>query len=122
MGPLLPRVVAAVGLAFAGLLAWSNQREVARHDPRRNNGPNGVVLLTAAWCGYCKAERHALLAAGVPFRELDVEADGEGRRAYRAVGGRGIPITVIGQDVVFGFDTRRLNALLGERGYAVNLQ
>ncbi len=119
---LLLKLAAAVVLAFGGLLAWSNQRATARHDPRRSNGPNDVVLLSAEWCGYCQAEKRALTAAQVPFRELDVEHDSEGRQAYDAVGGHGIPVTVIGKDIVFGFDASRLNRLLAARGYQVNLQ
>jgi glutaredoxin len=117
----LLKVGGAVGLAFVVLLMWTNKRETERHDPRRNNPDNSVVLLSATWCGYCEQEKQGLLAANVPFRELDVETSEEGEDAYRAVGGHGIPVTVIGKDVVFGFDAERLNTLLRERGYQVNL-
>jgi glutaredoxin len=119
--PLL-KLFAGIALGFGLLLAWSHQRAVERHDPRRTNGASDILLLSASWCGYCKSERRALVAAGVPFRELDVEDSDEGRNAYESVGGHGVPVTVIGQELVFGFDASRINDLLGARGYKVNLQ
>lgn len=111
----------AVALAFIVLLSWTNKREAERNDPRRDNPDNSVILLSATWCGYCAQEKEALVAAKVPFRELDVEDSEEGEDAYNAVGGHGIPVTVIGKDVVHGFDPPRLTSLLRARGYQVNL-
>jgi len=121
MSGVMLKLGGAVGLAFVVLLMWTNKREVERHDPRRDNPDDAVILLSASWCGYCAQEKEALIAAKVPFRELDVEGSEEGEDAYRAVGGNGIPVTVIGKDVVFGFDPDRLTSLLRERGYQVNL-
>lgn len=122
MSDFVLKLGGAVALAFVVLLLWTNKREVERHDPRRNNPDNSVILLSATWCGYCEQEKAALVAAKVPFRELDVEGSDEGEDAYRAVGGHGIPVTIIGKDIVFGFDPGRLNSLLRSRGYQVNLQ
>ena len=36
-------------------------------------------------------------------------------------GSKFVDLTVIGKEVVFGFDTERLNTLLRARGYQVNL-
>ena len=51
-----------------------------------------VVLYVTDWCGYCKATRRFLDEKGVPFREFDIEKDAQARKAYEALGGRGIPI------------------------------
>jgi len=122
VNPTLLKLFAGVALVFGLLLAWSNHKAVMRSDPRRNQADSDITLLSASWCGYCKSERRALIAANVPFRELDVEQDEEGTKAYEALGGHGIPVTVIGKEVVHGFDTQRLNQLLVARGYPVNLQ
>nr|WP_305118992.1 glutaredoxin domain-containing protein [Tahibacter harae] len=77
--------------------------------------------MAADWCGYCKRLRAALSAAGVPHRVLDIEDGGEGEGAYFAISRGGVPVTVIGQEIVHGYDTRRLNELLRAQGHEVNL-
>ena len=57
------------------------------------------------------------IAAAV-FRLLDIETP-EGARAMQALGARAVPVTVIGQDVVRGYDTRALNERLIPLGYRV---
>ena len=107
-------------IAFASF-AWLKQRETARHDPRRSMGSNDIVMLSASWCGYCAKLRAGLELAHVPFTELDIEDSVEGERAYQAVGGHGVPITIIGKVVVRGYDADQLSELISRRGYTVRL-
>lgn len=117
----LKLLVIAGALLVAGLV-WQKNRETARADPRQHTGQNGIVMLGAEWCGYCKRLKAGLEAAGVPYTELDVEDGGTGQEAFAALGGRGVPVTVIGQQVVHGYNTARLGQLLSERGHAVELK
>ncbi|MEO8670166.1 MAG: glutaredoxin domain-containing protein [Tahibacter sp.] len=120
MTPL--KLLLGVALIAIASIAWMKQREVARHDPRHGGGGSGgIVVLSASWCGYCAQLREGLEQAHVPFTELDVEDEGEGEKAYEAVGGSGVPITIIGEDVVHGYDAERISALIGRRGYTVQL-
>lgn len=116
--PLAALVLALVAVG-AGLL-WLRQ-ENQRHDPRRHTGDKGIVVLSANWCGYCTRLRAALSAAGVQHQVLDIEDGGEGEDAYFAISRGGVPVTVIGQEIVHGYDTRRLSELLRAQGYEVNL-
>lgn len=97
------------------------QRQTRLADPRLYTGDRTIVMLATSWCGYCKRLRAALDAAGVEYRVLDVEDGGEGEKAYHAVGGRGVPVTVIGQDVVHGYNAPRLTSLLRSLGHEVRL-
>jgi glutaredoxin len=104
---------------ISGVMLWQHKIEAKRDDPRRDTGSNGIVLLSAEWCGYCKALRAALVAHEVPFRELDVETSSEGWRAYSSLRAHGIPVTVIGQDVVYGYDPTHIDGLLKPLGFAI---
>ena len=84
-------------------------------DPRMSTGSDGVVLLAADWCGYCRRQRRDFEAGGVLFRILDVDTV-DGARALRALGTRTVPVTVIGQTVVRGYDTDALHAALEPLG------
>jgi mycoredoxin len=116
------KVLAIAGVALIAGLIWNKNREIARADPRKLTGQSGIVMLGAEWCGYCQRLKAALNAAQVPFTELDVEDGGAGYDAFAALGGRGVPVTVIGQDVVYGYNTQRLAQLLSAQGHTVNLK
>ncbi|MGN8345729.1 glutaredoxin family protein [Pseudomonas sp. SMV71] len=67
-----------------------------------------VVLYATDWCGYCKATRRFLDEKGVPFQEFDIEKDAEARRAYEALGGRGIPILDVNGTLIRGYEPQRI--------------
>lgn len=113
-------IVAAV--VFLAAAAAHKHRQTREADPRRVTGASGIVVLTTGWCGYCSQLKAALDKAKVPYSELDVEDGAAGENAYNAVGGRGVPVTVIGQNVVHGYNAPRLTSLLKELGHDVRLQ
>lgn len=102
------------GAAFAlALPAAAGKPDVAVPEGLRVLvGFDKVVMLTTTWCGYCKQLKRELQAAGVPFKEWDIEHSDVGRRAReRLPGGRSVPVTVVGDQVVFGAKSERIVAL-----------
>jgi len=93
------------------------KREADAGDPRLKTGSNGVVLLSAEWCGYCDQLRADLDRSGVKYRELDVESDAEGVAAWESFGANGVPITVVGQRVVHGYDPGSIRKLMSAAGH-----
>ena len=71
-----------------------------------------VVLYAAEWCGYCKATKRFFDANGIVYTELDVEKTTEGREGHKKLGGRGVPLVVIGDDVIHGFDEGEMRSSL----------
>ena len=76
-----------------------------------------VILYSAAWCGYCKRARAHLQRRAVPFEEQDVETSEAGRRAFRDLGGRGVPILLVGRQRMDGYDAAGLDAMLDRAGH-----
>ena len=106
--------------AAGGAYWWWSQRTSELHadDPRLQTGESGIVMLAAEWCGYCRKQQGDFERAGVRYRVLDID-DEDGGRAMRALGARGVPVTVIGQAVVRGYDTGALDEGLTPLGYDV---
>jgi glutaredoxin len=76
-----------------------------------------VRVFTAVWCGYCKKAKAYLAGRGVPFEEVDVEATDRGRREFEQIGGSGVPVILVGNQRMDGFEAQGLEAMLAEAGW-----
>jgi len=79
-----------------------------------------VRFYTASWCGVCRKARSFMKKEQIPFVEKDIEKDsgarGELERAAKKAGLpasslNGVPIFVIGQEMISGFDPSRIRQL-----------
>lgn len=62
-----------------------------------------VTMYSTAWCGYCKKARNYFQAQGIPFIEYDIEKNSTAKKDYDALGGRGVPVIVMGKKRMNGF-------------------
>jgi glutaredoxin len=104
-------VCAVLGGAVWAVRPVLQEKTFAAASARRGEQPD-VLLYATEWCGYCAATRSFFAAQGIRYTELDIEKSSVGRDGYRQLGGRGVPLIVIGEDVVHGYDESRLRALL----------
>ncbi|PMX03632.1 NrdH-redoxin [Pseudomonas sp. FW215-R2] len=86
-----------------------NTSQMASEQVRANAK---VVLYTTDWCGYCKQTKRFLDQKGIAFQEFDIEKDAEARKAYEALGGRGIPLIDVNGTLIRGFDPDEILAAL----------
>ncbi|ABA72725.1 glutaredoxin family protein [Pseudomonas fluorescens] len=86
-----------------------NPSQVASEHVRANAH---VVLYATDWCGYCKQTKRFLDQKGIAFKEFDIEKDAEARKAYEALGGRGIPLIDVNGTLIRGFDPDEILAAL----------
>jgi glutaredoxin len=111
-----PELAAALAIA---VVAIGVDRLAGRAlDPRRSNPGGHVVLYGTAWCPACARLRACLSASGVPFDDRDVERSAEAASEWSALGGGGVPVTLVGSDAVFGFDRPALADRLETAGHA----
>ena len=112
------RVLALVATVAIALLAVD--RWVAwKLDPRISNPPGHVVLFSAQWCGLCTQIRQCLQRSGVPFEERDVERSLSASAQWWALRVRGVPATLVGPRLVYGFQTEQLKTVLAAAGHPV---
>ena len=108
----------SVGGRIGSASATPAPESLSPDDPRRITGDKRIVMIAAEWCGYCRKQQRDFERAGVRYRVLDYD-QAEGKKASRALGTRGVPITVIGQSVVNGYRPEELDAHLRPLGYDV---
>ena len=75
-----------------------------------------VKVYSATWCGYCKRAKAYLQARGTPFQDLDVEHSVQGQSEFRALGGRGIPVILVGDQRMDGYSQDALDGMLKRAG------
>jgi glutaredoxin-like YruB-family protein len=73
-----------------------------------------VSIYTTETCGYCKMAKEFFQKNNVEFQEFDVGHDLEKRQEMIEKSGQmGVPVIVVGSDMVVGFNKPRLTELLG---------
>jgi len=74
-----------------------------------------VTVYSTKNCPYCRMAKAFLDRNGVKFATIDVGDDVEAAKRMVAVSGqRGVPVITVDDEVIIGFDSRRLNELFGE--------
>ncbi|MBW9266176.1 MAG: glutaredoxin family protein [Candidatus Thiodiazotropha sp. (ex. Lucinisca nassula)] len=62
-----------------------------------------VVMYSTKRCGYCKKARAYFKRNAIPYVEYDVETSRKGKLDYKKLGGKGVPIILVGKRRLNGF-------------------
>lgn len=73
-----------------------------------------VKFYMASWCPYCKRMEKFLNESHIPYEKFDVEKNAEGAKAYKKLMGRGVPMIVVDQTVIRGYDPAATKAAWDE--------
>lgn len=71
-----------------------------------------VLMYGASWCGYCAKARKMMDAKGITYFEYDIDKSQEGRRQFKDLGGKGVPLFQIGGTVVKGYSPTEVVSLV----------
>jgi len=106
-------------IALAGIFTWQHRYDIRDfvNPPAPIVVPAGfsAVLYATQWCSYCKKTRELLKARGVPYREYDIEHSEEGQAQYKKLGGNGVPLIVINDTVIEGYDRAEIEKALTQQ-------
>lgn len=76
-----------------------------------------VVMYSTSWCPYCEQARKMFRARGIEYTEYDIEQSSQARAAHRELGGRGVPLILVGFEALRGFSEQKvLAAIEAQRG------
>jgi len=95
----------------------SNQRSTApQPTPSKNERFNGTVeMYVTDWCGYCKKAAAYMKSRNIPFVAYDIEKDNGAKQRHKELGGRGVPLIIVGNNRMSGFSPETLEYYLGNR-------
>lgn len=98
-------------LLLAGF-AWGKDNTPAPVAPSTVAADVKVVLYVTDWCGYCRKTKAFFDARGIPYVEYNIEKDAQADKEFRRLGGRGVPLVIIGDTVLRGYSEEAMtNAL-----------
>jgi len=76
-----------------------------------------IVLYSTDWCGYCKQARAYLDSRRIRYAERDVEKSDSARNDYKKLGGKGVPVILVGGQRMNGYSQGMLEQMLKTAGY-----
>jgi glutaredoxin-like YruB-family protein len=71
-----------------------------------------VVVYSSSTCVYCKDAKDYLQALGVEYTEKNVSTDMVARKELIQKGFMGVPVIMIGEETIQGFDKGKIDELL----------
>jgi glutaredoxin len=103
-----------VALAVAVALPYREQIHDWISPPQPLALPAGteVSLYSTATCPYCAKTRKLFKTLGVPYRDFDVDKSDEAFAQFQKLGGTGVPVVVIGERVIHGYDREEIEQAL----------
>ena len=81
-----------------------------------NNKSAKVVLYTTLNCPHCQNAKRWFKKNNIPFLDFNVGKPGKIQRQFFQLGGRSVPLIVIGDRQLRGFNPQRLKTVLTELG------
>ncbi len=73
-----------------------------------------VIMLGAWWCTYCYQAKKYFQKKNISYCEYDMESTEEGRALYQQNGGGAIPLLLIGDYQLQGFNPKSIDAAIAE--------
>ncbi len=75
-----------------------------------------VVLFTAPGCHWCVTAKNYFKKNEVKFRIIDISKDKNAAKDCEKHGCRGVPVIMVGNKWICGFDKNKINKELGIKG------
>jgi len=73
-----------------------------------------VIIFTTPTCSFCRKAKSFLKDKGIRFKDIDVSRDMKAAQDMeRRTGQRGVPVLLIDNQPVVGFDVPKIKRLLG---------
>jgi glutaredoxin len=76
-----------------------------------------VKMYATDWCPYCRKAQAYFAQHGIRYTHVDIEKSDAARAEYQRLGGRGVPVILVGTQRMNGFSEERLAQMLKAAGY-----
>jgi glutaredoxin-like YruB-family protein len=71
-----------------------------------------VEIYVTDWCGYCKQALSYMNSKNIPYVAYNIEKDSGAKQRHKELGGRGVPLIIIGSNKMSGFSPANLEYYL----------
>jgi glutaredoxin len=117
-GVLLIAVFIA-GITLVSLVRHWSQAQVSAGGiaVQTSDGQRAVAIFTTDSCTYCRAAKKFLEQKRVAYTEFNLDRSDKARQVFGMLGGRGVPLIIVGEQRLVGFDQQSLTRLLVEQGF-----
>lgn len=72
-----------------------------------------VKVYSSNTCPYCVSAKEYLNENGIEFEERNIQTDPEARKELMTMGHMGVPVLVIDEEEIVGFDRDKIDNALG---------
>ncbi len=73
-----------------------------------------VLLFTTPTCSFCRAAKQYFIEKKIRFKEIDITKDPRAAKdIQRRTGQMGVPVIIINNRPIVGFDKAKINQMLG---------
>lgn len=76
------------------------------------NNSGRVVMYSTSWCPHCKTARQFFDRNNINYIEYDIEESEEGKRQFFELRGRGVPLILVGDEKISGWNAAAVKAAL----------
>jgi len=101
-----------VQAASVGRKSNSPARTAAPATAKNERFSGTVEIYVTDWCGYCKQALSYMSSKGIPFVAYNIEKDSSAKQRHKELGGRGVPLIIIGNNKISGFSAENLEYYL----------
>jgi glutaredoxin len=115
-GMLLIAII-ILGITAVSLVRhWSQTQASKGIVVQTEEGRNTVAIFTTDSCTYCAAVKQFLDQKKVAYTEFNLDRSEKARQVFGMLGGRGVPLIIVGESRLVGFDPGLLGRMLKEQG------
>lgn len=108
----LPALLLVALLFAVAPAAWRHVYESMSVEGHGRHVGAPVIMYSTKWCPYCHRAREYFKRHSFDYIEYDIEASAENLAKFRELGGRGVPLIVLGDRRLDGFSPRAFDDLL----------
>ena len=82
---------------------------------KHSHQPPQFRLYSSNGCPHCEAAKAFMKARGIGFRDMNLSSNPRARKELTRLGARGVPVLLIGDQRLDGFDPKRFMRLYRDR-------
>jgi glutaredoxin len=74
-----------------------------------------VEVFVTSWCSYCSKLEAFLKKNKIDYTRYDIESDAKGAEIFKEIGGAGVPVTRVDDQIIHGYDPDQIVQALKAR-------